>query len=94
MNEWVNSDKGLGFQQQQQQQKLIALKYSRNSLVLSGVRIQHCHCCGSGHHCGMCLILDLGSFSCHVHIQNNNSNKMKIKHSKAGCVYCDTFGCK
>ena len=32
---------------------------------LSGLRIQRCHCCGSGYSCGMGLIPGLRTFTCY-----------------------------
>ena len=52
---------------------------------LSRLRIWHCHCCGSGCCCGVGLIPDLGTFSCHRCSWNQKQN-VSIDVSSEGWV--------
>ncbi|WP_251884210.1 hypothetical protein, partial [Klebsiella pneumoniae] len=46
---------------------------------LSGVRIQPCHCCGSGYCHGTGSVPALGTSLCHRHSQNKQTNKKQTK---------------
>ena len=48
---------------------------------VSGLRIQHCHCSGSGHSCGTGLITGPGTSACH-----GCGKKKKKKKNKVVCV--------
>ena len=41
----------------------------------SGLRIQHCHCCGSGHYCSIGLIPDPGTPICYRHGQKSKKQQ-------------------
>ena len=46
----------------------------------SGLRVWHCHCCGSGHCCGASSVFGLGTSACCWHGQEKKS-----KHTRTHC---------
>ena len=49
---------------------------------LSRLRIQHCHCCDSGHCCGTGSILGPETSACHEYCQRIKIKKEEIRDHK------------
>ena len=55
---------------------------NRNFLVVLQLRIQHCHCCGSG------LIPGPGTSVCHRRVQIKYISKKVLWYSRGNYSYC------
>ena len=51
-------------------------------LWLTRLRIQHCHCCGSGYICGSGSISGLGNSACHGNNQKKKRERKKKKEKE------------
>ena len=70
-------------------------KKIRVPLWSSGFGTWHCHCSGSGHHCGTGLILSPGTFVCREHSQKKKKIPEKVMSSRYGNGQASTldFSC-
>ena len=54
---------------------------------LSGLRIQHCHCCDLGHCCGKSSVPGLGTSVCCGHGQKKKKNAEATQTMQTRCLY-------
>ena len=48
----------------------------------SRLRIWHCHCCDSGHFCGMSSIPSLGTSTCHRHGKERKEGRKREREKE------------